>query len=48
MINISNDKTTIVLKRSTRNRLASLATKDQTFDDIVSDLIMRLEEVGKL
>jgi len=41
MVDISPDKTTIVLKRITRNLLASLGSKDQSFDDIVSDLIKK-------
>ncbi len=32
-------RTTIVLQKETRDKLASLATKDQTFDDVVRLLI---------
>ena len=37
MINIS--KTTITLSKETRNKLATLGKKDQTFDQIISKLL---------
>lgn len=37
-------KTTIVLQKETRDRLASLAKKDQTFDEVVQLLIEKKEE----
>ena len=41
MANISSDKTTILLKKTTRNLLASLGSKDQSFDEIVLNLIKK-------
>jgi hypothetical protein len=35
------ERTTIVLKRQTRDNLAKLGSKDQTFDQIVQELIRR-------
>ncbi|EPA04432.1 DUF7557 family protein [Candidatus Nitrosarchaeum limnium] len=39
-------RTTIVLQKQTRDRLASLAKKDQTFDEVVRLLIE--EKEGKV
>jgi hypothetical protein len=33
------ETTTLTVTRETRNRLASLGTKDQTFDEIISALL---------
>jgi hypothetical protein len=38
--------TTIVLKKETRNKLASLGTKDSTFDEIIQDLISKIQEIN--
>ena len=40
---MSKDVTTIKLERSTRNKLASLGTKDSSFDDIVKNLLEKTE-----
>ena len=33
--------TSIAIKKETRNQLASLGTKDSTFDDIIQNLIKK-------
>jgi len=39
MEDIVYDNTTIQLRKTTRNLLATLGRKDQSFDDIISNLI---------
>jgi len=43
MEDIVYDNTTIQIRRTTRNLLATLGTKDQSFDDIISNLIKKKE-----
>jgi len=42
MINMLPEKTTILVKRETRNKLARLGTKDSTFDQIINELLGEL------
>jgi hypothetical protein len=35
------ETTTLVITKETRDRLASLGTKDQTFDQIISELLKK-------
>jgi hypothetical protein len=44
MISISEEKTTIALKRQTKEELAKLGKKDQTFDQIIRELLKKWEE----
>jgi len=37
-------RTTIELKKTTRDKLASLGKKDQSFDNLVSEIIIHLEK----
>ena len=39
MSNPSQDQTCLRVSKATRNRLAKLGTKDQTFEQIVTDLL---------
>jgi|GEM_PF-3830248 len=43
--NNRNSKTTIALTRTTRNKLAKLGSKDNTFEQIISKLIEFFEDV---
>ena len=36
---LREEKTTIVLKRETRNSLAAIGSKDQSFDEIIRELL---------
>jgi len=42
MVN-TKTKTTIEVQKITRNRLASLGKKDQTFDKLVSEILNHIE-----
>jgi len=44
MGSIDNSKTTIAIHKETREKLAAIATKDQTFDDILKILISSWNE----
>jgi len=43
---IMEDKTSIAISRKIRNQLASLGTKDSTFDEIIQDLIKKIQELN--
>jgi len=48
MIKMSEtETTTLTVTRKTRNRLAKLGAKDQTFDSIICDLLDKLEGESK-
>lgn len=38
--------TSIAIQKETRNHLASLGTKDSTFDEIIQDLISKIQEIN--
>ena len=38
--------TSIAIQKETRNQLASLGTKDSTFDEIIQDLISKIQEIN--
>lgn len=40
------NKTTIAISRDTRNQLVSLGSKDFTFDQIIQDLISKIQEMN--
>ena len=40
-------RTTIELKKTTRDNLASLGKKDQSFDNLVSEIIFHLEKCDR-
>jgi len=44
MVEIKNTMTTIPINRETRKDLAALASKDQTFDDILKLLLENWKE----
>jgi len=44
MVEIKNTMTTISINRETRKDLAALASKDQTFDDILKLLLHKWNE----
>ena len=44
MGSIDNTKTTIAIQKETREKLAVIAKKDQTFDDIIKILISSWNE----
>jgi len=44
MLDIENPKTTIAISRKTRTDLAAIASKDQTFDEILKILINKWNE----
>jgi len=39
MLNTLSEKTTVDLKRKTRDQLAALGKKDSTFDEIIQELL---------
>ena len=46
MTEISNITTSIAIRKETRNHLASLGTKDSTFDEIIQKLITSWRETN--
>lgn len=41
----TKNRTTIGISKETRNSLASLGTKDSTFDEIIQDLLKEVNQI---
>jgi hypothetical protein len=42
-----SDKTTILIKTETRRKLKQIGRKEQTYDDVISELMEKNESISK-
>ena len=46
-MNVIKNITTVQLKRSTRDRLASIGKKDQSFDSLIDEVLKHIKECDR-